>query len=64
MFEIGERVVDEYLGPGVVTAVHHDLSDSLWAYTVYFDKRPEMRYNMAENPTIVFHNSLEAEEVK
>ena len=43
---IGDRVEDSYLGQGTVVK---RLSGG-WGYEVLWDRRPDVRYNMGENP--------------
>lgn len=63
-FTKGQRVIDSYLGAGtVVIPIKSLLSSKLYvAYMVQFDKTPDARYNMGENPTMVFPSSLRAKE--
>lgn len=62
-FKKGDRVVDDSLGAGTVEQV---IESSLQrgfavACVVRFDKTPDVRYNLARNPTLVFTSSLENE---
>jgi len=61
-FSLGQRVVDEYLGAGtVIERIKIARGNPLCiAYMVRFDKTPDVRYNMGENPTMVFPSSLRA----
>lgn len=61
-FSIGQRVVAEYLGAGtVIERIKIARGNPLCiAYMVRFDKTPDARYNMGENPTMVFPSSLRA----
>jgi hypothetical protein len=60
----GQRVIDEHLGAGtVVRPIKSSLDSQLCvAYMVRFDKTPDVRYNMGENPTMVFPSSLRPED--
>ena len=58
-FSIGQRVVAEYLGTGTVIEQIKIARGNI-AYMVRFDKTPDVRYNMGENPTMVFPSSLRA----
>ena len=62
-FKKNERVVDDYLGAGEVEEViESSLQKGLIvAYMVRFDKTPDVRYNMAQNPTMVFPSGLKPE---
>jgi len=62
-FKKDDRVVDDYLGAGsVVRPIKSGLDSKLTiAYIVLFDKTPDFRYNMGENPTMVFTGSLKEE---
>jgi len=62
-FKKSDRVVDDYLGAGTVEKViESSLQKGLVvAYIVLFDKTPDVRYNMAQNPTMVFPSSLKSE---
>jgi len=53
----GDRVVDGYLGSGIVKKIHKDFR----AYSVLFDKTPEIEYNMGANPAFVFESELRKE---
>ena len=59
-FKKGQQVVHDYLGKGeIVKLIKSSLDSKLTvAYMVRFDKTPPMRYNMRENPTMVFPESL------
>ncbi|MGR3178771.1 MAG: hypothetical protein ACUZ8E_12010 [Candidatus Anammoxibacter sp.] len=46
-FKIGERVEHEYLGRGTVT----DNNLPHFMVMVRYDRKPDMEYNMGENPT-------------
>ena len=61
-FSQGQRVVAEYLGAGtVIERIKIARGNPLCiAYMVRFDKTPDVRYNMGENPTMVFPSSLRA----
>lgn len=63
-FTQGQRVIDSYLGAGtVVELIKPFLSSKLCvAYMVQFDKTPDVRYNMGENPVMVFPSSLRAKD--
>ncbi len=55
--KLGDKVVDDYLGDGeIVNDLTHIIKG---AYMVKFDKTPSMRYNMGQNPTLVFADKLE-----
>ena len=58
-FSIGQRVFAEYLGAGTVVE-RIKINPLCIAYMVRFDKTPDVRYNMGENPTMVFPSSLRA----
>ena len=61
-FSVGERVTHKYLGNGEVTKIiKSSLDNSNAAYIVLFDSRPDVRYNMGENPTMVFPSGLQRE---
>ena len=62
-FKKGDRVIDDHLGPGCIECEIRSSLDSglVIAYMVLFDKTPDFRYNMAENPTMVFASALNAE---
>ena len=49
---IGDRVKEDYLGEGEVIKILKDLYGNAWGYLVMFDKTPDVRYNMGENPTL------------
>ena len=53
-FNVGCRVVDDYLGAGEVTKRFDNFS----GYMVLFDRTPNVRYNGAENPALVFADAL------
>jgi len=59
-FSPGQRVVAEYLGAGTVIEriKISRLNPLCMAYMVRFDETPDVRYNMGENPTMVFPSSL------
>jgi hypothetical protein len=62
-FKKDDRVLDDYLGAGsVVRPIKSGLdSRMIIAYIVLFDKTPDVRYNMGENPCMVFTGSLKVE---
>ena len=62
-FTYGQRVIDDYLGAGTVVKQINSSMDNNYtvAYMVRFDKTPDVRYNMGENPTMVFPVSLRVE---
>ena len=62
-FKKRDRVVAEHLGAGTVDeVVESSLQKGLVvAYIVLFDKTPDVRYNMGQNPTMVFPSSLKRE---
>ena len=62
-FKKGDRVIDDYLGAGAVESeIRSGLASGMViGYMVLFDKTPDVRYNMARNPTIVFAGTLKAE---
>ena len=62
-FNEKDRVVDDCLGAGMVEkVVESSLQKGLVvAYIVFFDKTPDVRYNMSQNPTMVFPSSLKRE---
>ena len=60
-FKIGDRVTDsDFLGEGEIVKIIKSDSDSktIIAYMVMFDKTPDVRYNMGENPCFMFGNQL------
>ncbi len=60
-FKIGDSVRDsEFLGEGKVTEIiKSDLDSKLViGYMVMFDKTPDVRYNMGENPCFVLSEQL------
>jgi len=61
-FSLGQRVIAEYLGAGTVVEVMKLARGNplCIAYMVRFDETPDVRYNMGENPTMVFPGSLRA----
>ena len=51
---VGDRVKDDFLGEGeVVKIIKNDYGDD-GAYMILFDKTPPVRYNMGENPALMF----------
>tara|TARA_R110000851_G_C12813264_1_gene538719 strand:+ start:386 stop:580 length:195 start_codon:yes stop_codon:yes gene_type:complete len=61
-FKKDDRVLDDYLGAGSVLGswpIKTGVVDI--AYMVLFDKTPDVRYNIGENPCMVFTGSLKAE---
>ena len=58
-FSPDQRVVDEYLGAGTVIE-RIKINPFCIAYMVRFDETPDVRYNMGQNPTMVFPGSLSA----
>ena len=52
--KIGDRVTHEYLGDGEIV---NDLNGR-GVFMVKCDKTPNIRYNMGENPTLVFKSNL------
>lgn len=60
-FKIGDRVKDsDYLGEGIVTKVIKSSEGTIIGYMVLFDKTPDVRYNMGENPCFVLNGELSA----
>ncbi len=58
--KIGDKVIDDYLGDGeIVNDLTHIIKG---AFMVKFDKTPPIRYNMGQNPTMVFNNSLKLQD--
>jgi hypothetical protein len=55
-FKIGQRVKHNYLGKGRIVKTFKDYDFLL---VVLFDKTPDMRYNLGQNPTAVFDKELE-----
>ena len=53
-FNVGCRVVNDYLGAGEVTKRFKRFS----GYMVLFDRTPDVRYNGSKNPTLVFAGTL------
>ena len=55
--------MDDYLGAGTVEkAIKSSFQKGfVVACIVLFDKTPDVRYNMAQNPTMVFSSSLKSE---
>ncbi len=62
-FKSGDRVIDYFLGAGsVVKPVRSSLDGGITiAYIVLFDETPDVRYNMEQNPTMVFASGVHAE---
>lgn len=61
--KLNDRVIDDCLGAGEVKEL---IGSSLQrgmvvGYMVLFDKTPDVRYNMGQNPTMVFPSALRAE---
>jgi hypothetical protein len=59
-FKEGDRVMHNYLGAGTVEQVVESsyVMNYMFAYIVRFDETPSVRYNMAQNPTLVFASNL------
>ena len=60
-FKIGDRVKDSgFLGEGEVTKIIKSDLDSkvIVGYMVMFDKTPDIRYNMGENPCFMLNGQL------
>jgi len=60
-FKIGDRVKDSgFLGEGEVTKIiKSDLDcNEIVGYMVMFDKTPDVRYNMDENPRFMLNGEL------
>jgi hypothetical protein len=55
-FKIGQRVKHNYLGKGKIVKTFKGLP---FVFLVLFDKTPDVRYNMCQNPTPVFKTDLE-----
>jgi hypothetical protein len=54
-FKVGDRVNEIYLGKGTIERVDVAMKG---LHLVKFDKTPDVRYNMGENPTAVFDYKL------
>jgi hypothetical protein len=61
--KLNDRVVDAYLGAGEVKElIESSLQRGMVVgYMVLFDKTPDVRYNMGQNPTMVFPSALKVE---
>lgn len=58
-YQVGDKVIHEYLGSGTVTEVLESaLSIRYNSYIVLFDKEPPIDYNLEKNPTVVCNDSL------
>ena len=54
--KIGDKVKEDYLGNGEIV---DDLNKNIrGAFMVKFDKDPPIRYNMGNNPTLIFGSEL------
>ena len=58
---IGTRVVDEFLGPGVIVGIARVSPPGVF---VQFDKTPPEDYNLGVNPAFRFLSTMEPEEAK
>lgn len=62
---IQKRVTHEYLGDGVVTEIiRSGLNRNCIACMVLFDTDPPTRYNLGQNPCMVFLSSLTSKGVE
>ena len=61
-FSLGQRIVVAEFGAGtIIERIKIARGNPLCiAYMVRFDETPDVRYNMGENPTMVFPSSLRA----
>jgi hypothetical protein len=61
--KLNDRVVDACLGAGEVKElIESSLQRGMVVgYMVLFDKTPDVRYNMGQNPTMVFPSALKVE---
>jgi hypothetical protein len=58
-YQVGEKVMHEYLGIGIVTEVMESrLSAKYNSYVVLFEQPPPIDYNLGKNPAIVCNDSL------
>jgi hypothetical protein len=57
--KIGDRIIDEYLGRGEIVKIFGNSYSRL--YLVMFDETPPYKYNMGDNPTIVFEKTFKKE---
>lgn len=53
---IGQRVNHPYLGDGVIQQIKD--FRGIIVYLVLFDRDPDFRYNLGQNPTFVFQNEV------
>lgn len=52
-YNIGDRIVDNYLGSGEVLKIYSE-----FVLLVLFDKTPEYQYNLSTNPCLCFTSDI------
>ena len=59
-FRVGDRVTDDYLGHGTIEKIID--THGYGIFLVRLDTAPSVQYNMGQNPTLMFGETLVMED--